>query len=165
MSFVPSQTGGLQVLDRSVFPEGSTVFREGDNGSRAYIVQRGRIEFYRDVDGTNVLLGSVGKGGIFGEMALIDDKPRMATAVVAEAAVCIVISEAVFQKKLGATDPFLSGVLRVLVENIRSIQDQKQKTAHSETNRSTAEEKAAALMDELAAQDAAAPDDDAFEVA
>ena len=155
MSFIPSQGGGLQVLDRSVFPEGTTIFREGDGGNRAYIVQRGKVEFYKDVDGEKMLVGSVGKGSIFGEMALIDDKPRMATAVVAEPTVCIVISEALFQKKLDATDPFLAGILRVLVENIRSIQDRKVRTACPDSGETS---NAAMLVDELAG-------DDAFEVA
>ena len=133
MSFIPSHTAGLQILDRAVYPEGATIFREGDNGSRAYIVQRGKVEFYKSLDNEDILLGSVGTGGIFGEMALIDDQPRMATAIVSEPTVCIVISETLFQKKLEALDPFLCGVLRVLVENIRSIQDQKIKSVNFET--------------------------------
>lgn len=116
-----------------MFPQGATIFREGDNGNRAYIVQRGRVEFYKSVDREGLLLGSVGAGGIFGEMALIDDQPRMATAVVSEPAVCIVISEAHFQKKLAALDPFLAGVLRILVENIRSIQDARTRPGYYET--------------------------------
>tara|TARA_R110001606_G_scaffold75843_1_gene175502 strand:+ start:605 stop:1090 length:486 start_codon:yes stop_codon:yes gene_type:complete len=125
MGFIPSHSAGLQVLDRTVYPQGATIFREGENGNRAYIVQRGTVEFYKRLDSEDILLGSVGAGGIFGEMALIDDQPRMATAIVSEPVVCIVISEALFQKKLQTLDPFLSGVLRILVENIRSIQDEK----------------------------------------
>jgi CRP/FNR family cyclic AMP-dependent transcriptional regulator len=162
MSFIPSQAGGLQVLDRTVFPEGATIFREGDSGSRAYIVQRGKVEFYKDVDGEKVLVGSVGKGSIFGEMALIDDQPRMATAFVAEPTVCIIISEALFQKKLEGTDPFLAGVLRVLVENIRSIQDRKIRMANGDVDKEAVdkEAKVSALVDELAGDG-----EDAFEVA
>jgi CRP/FNR family transcriptional regulator, cyclic AMP receptor protein len=162
MSFIPSHTAGLQILDHTVFPEGATIFREGENGSRAYIVQRGKVEFYKKLDNEDILLGSVGTGGIFGEMALIDDEPRMATAIVSEPTVCIVISEALFQKKLGALDPFLCGVLRVLVENIRSIQDQKIKSVNFET---------ATALPQTGADYAAPPDfaddfdSDAFEVA
>ncbi|MEX2616993.1 MAG: cyclic nucleotide-binding domain-containing protein [Alphaproteobacteria bacterium] len=133
MGFSPSRSAGLQVLERTVFPRGATIFREGDVGNRAYIVQRGRVEFYRCVDREDILLGSVGAGGIFGEMALIDDQPRMATAIVSEPAVCIVISEAPFQKKLAALDPFLAGVLRILVQNIRSIQDARNRAGYHGT--------------------------------
>ena len=49
----------------------------------------------------------------------------MASAVASDHCVCIIVSEVLFDKKLKALDPFLAGVLRVLVENIRSIQDAK----------------------------------------
>ena len=59
-------------------------------------------------------------------MALIDNEPRMASAIVTDYCVCIIITSALFQKKLNSLDPFLGGVLRMLVENIRSIQEAKQ---------------------------------------
>ena len=120
------QARGLQVLYRKVFPVVEKVFRDGDGGSRAYIVQSGSVDIVKEIDGKDVTVGTVGPGGIFGEMALIDDEPRMASAIVADTCVCIVITHAVFQKKLNDLDPFLSGVLRILVENIRSIQAAKQ---------------------------------------
>ena len=120
------QARGLQVLDRKVFPVGEKIFRDGDGGSRADIVQSGSVDIVKEIVGKDVTVGTVGPGGIFGEMALIDDEPRMASAIVADTCVCIVITHAVFQKKLNDLDPFLSGVLRILVENIRSIQAAKQ---------------------------------------
>ena len=172
MSFIPSQTGGLQVLDRTVFPEGPKIFREGDRGSGAYILPQGRVDFYKKLDGEDILVGSVGKGSIFGEMALIDDQPRMATAMVVEPTVCIVISETLFRKKLETLDPFLAGVLRVLVENIRSIQDRKMKEDLLAPPSQAGEAAVDALRDELAGPESAdgdgveeAVEDDAFEVA
>ena len=72
-----ANASGLQVLDRKVFAEGEKIFREGDSGSRAYIIQRGCVEIIKDIDGEDIVVGSVGPGGIFGEMALIDNQPRM----------------------------------------------------------------------------------------
>jgi len=125
MAYIPSGSGGLQVLDRVTFQKGTTIFREGELGNRAYILQLGAVEFFKRVDGDSILVGSVGPGSILGEMALIDNQPRMASAVAAKHSVCIIVSEVIFQKKMAALDPFLAGVLRVLVENIRSIQDAK----------------------------------------
>lgn len=126
MSELGAQTAGLQVLDRKVYAQGERIFREGESGSRAYIIQRGSVDIIKSINGEDVVVGSVGPGGIFGEMALIDDEPRMASAVVTDYCVCIIITSAVFQKKLDDLDPFLAGVLRILVENIRSIQNAKQ---------------------------------------
>ena len=118
-----ANASGLQVLDRKVFAEGEKIFREGDSGSRAYIIQRGCVEIIKDIDGEDIVVGSVGPGGIFGEMALSDNQPRMASAIVKDYCVCIIVTSAMFQKKLDGLDPFLGGVLRILVENIRSIQE------------------------------------------
>lgn len=126
MSDSGARAKGLQVLDRKVFPTGETIFRDGDSGSRAYIVQSGSVDIVKEIDGEDIVVGTVGPGGIFGEMALIDDEPRMASAVVSDTCVCIIITSTVFQKKLNGLDPFLGGVLRVLVGNIRSIQSAKQ---------------------------------------
>ena len=127
MVYIPSHTEGLQVLDRVTYPRGATIFREGESGSRAYILQRGSVDFFKRVNGEDILVASVGEGSIFGEMALIDNAPRMASAVAAEHCVCIIVSEPMFRKKMETLDRFLAGVLRVLVENIRSVQDAKLK--------------------------------------
>lgn len=128
-------------------------------------MQKGSVEFFKKLDGENVLVGSVGQGSIFGEMALINDQPRMATAIVAEPTVCIVISEALFQRKLKVLDPFLAGVLRILVENIRSIQDQKMKGAGAASASDAEAAAVGALMDQLVVSGQDDDDDDAFEVA
>ena len=109
------------VYDRQAFAEGETIFTEGDVANRAYIVQEGRIEIFRRTDdGEEIRIGSVGKGGIFGEMGLIDDKPRMATARAAVDATVIVVPKMTFETKLAKCDPFIRGLLGILVNTVRS---------------------------------------------
>ena len=111
-----------KVLDRLVIAEGNTVFSEGDRGDRAYVVQDGVIEIVRnDEYGNPVILGTVEKGGIFGEMALIDDQPRMATARAQVATTVIAVPRGVFAQKLAKCDPFIRGLLGIFVRNIRSM--------------------------------------------
>lgn len=109
-----------EVLDRKTYKDGETIFREGEQGSTAYVVQEGEVEIVRIVDGVDRVLGIVGKGGIFGEMALIDAKPRSATARVRGHATIIVVSQAMFDRKLQRTDPFIRSLLKILVDTIRS---------------------------------------------
>ena len=67
------------VLDRLTLKSGDFVFKEGEEGNHAYVVQEGTIDIVRkNSEGEDIVLGTVEKGGIFGEMALIDDQPRMA---------------------------------------------------------------------------------------
>ena len=122
------------VLERKVCAPGDIIFREGQEGNSAYIVQSGSVEIFKNVDGNDVLLGSIGKGGIFGEMALIDDKPLMASARAAEASVYIIVSRNMFENKLSKTDPFIRGLLKILAGQVRSLsQDNPPRPAPAET--------------------------------
>ena len=49
------------------------VFREGEVGDIGFIVRTGVIEVYKMTEKGELILGTVGKGGMFGEMALIDN--------------------------------------------------------------------------------------------
>jgi CRP-like cAMP-binding protein len=99
------------------------IFTEGSEGSRAYVIETGRVAIWREVDGKRRTLGVVAEGSIFGEMALIDNQPRMASASALTDTTCVVIGEDVFKNKLEAADPFLVGLLRIFMRNIRSLTD------------------------------------------
>ena len=90
-------------------------------GDRAYVIQQGLVEIVKSTDDGDIVLGTVGKGAIFGEMALIDDGPRMATARAAKACTLIVITRPAFEVKMARTDPFIRGLLKIVVENVRSV--------------------------------------------
>jgi CRP/FNR family transcriptional regulator, cyclic AMP receptor protein len=109
------------VLQRQTLQAGDRIFKEGDEGNLAYVVQSGEIEIFKDINGKNVVLGHVGQGGIFGEMALIDSKPRMASARASKGSTVIVITRPMFDEKLKKADPFIRGLLNILVDNIRSM--------------------------------------------
>ena len=114
-----------QVLDRIVLQAGESLFREGERGERAYVVQEGMIDIVKKSAEGEVVLGNIEKGGIFGEMALIDDQPRMASAVAASTTTVIVISRDVFQRKLQKCDPFVRGLVGIFVKNIRSMVEER----------------------------------------
>ena len=114
-----------KVLDRIVLQPGESLFREGDHGDRAYVVQEGMIDIVKNGSDGEIVLGTIEKGGIFGEMALIDDQPRMASAVAASTSTIIVIGRDVFQHKLLKCDPFVRGLLGIFVKNIRSMVEER----------------------------------------
>ena len=116
----------LKVLQREVFRAGAVIIREGTPGTCAYIIESGKVAIWRDIGGERETLGIVGEGGIFGEMALIDKQPRMASASAVTDTTCVVVGEDIFNKKLEAADPFLKGLLRIFVRNIRSLTDHNQ---------------------------------------
>ena len=109
------------VIQRETFQAGDRIFKEGDEGNMAYVVQSGEVEIYKVIDDEEKILGVVGQGAIFGEMALIDSNPRMASARSSKGATIIIVTRAMFEQKLSKADPFLRGLLHILAENIRNI--------------------------------------------
>ncbi len=111
------------ILQRQTYQAGDRIFKEGDEGNMAYIVQSGEVEIYKEIDGKVTVLGTIGQGGIFGEMALIDSKPRMATARASKGATIILVNRVMFEQKLNKADPFIKGLLNILVNHVRTMAD------------------------------------------
>ncbi len=110
-----------EILQRQTFQAGERIFREGDEGNLAYVVQSGEVEIFKDIEGEEKVLGVIGQGGIFGEMALIDSKPRMAAARASKGSTIIVVTRAMFEQKLKSADPFIRGLLNILTDHIRTM--------------------------------------------
>ncbi|SRR6266487_1233070 len=76
----------LQVLAKSsqerTYNAGSTIFKQGDTGVGLYVVKSGKIRLTQsnNPDRAEIDLGTAGPGEVMGEMALLDDLPRSATA-------------------------------------------------------------------------------------
>jgi CRP/FNR family transcriptional regulator, cyclic AMP receptor protein len=72
----------LEVEQRSA---GSSLFQTGDAGDSMYLIEGGRVRIHiRDADGDDVTLAELARGDFFGEMAILDGKPRSASATVIE---------------------------------------------------------------------------------
>jgi CRP/FNR family cyclic AMP-dependent transcriptional regulator len=106
-----------KVLERKVFYGGTKVFKEGDLGDRAYLIQDGEVEITKN----GLLLATLKKGELFGEMALVDDQPRMATARAVTDVSVVIIGREAFREKLAKSDPFIRGLLNIFVRNIRNL--------------------------------------------
>ena len=61
----------------------SMIFCECQSGTELYIIQKGRVKISKIVDNSEVLLAVLREGDMFGEMALLENKPRSATAITA----------------------------------------------------------------------------------
>ena len=110
-------------LERIKIQAGEAIFGEGDFGDRAYIVEDGIVEISRKVGGEKMTLGTVEKNGIFGEMALIDESNRIASAIAVIDTVLIPVPKVAIQSILANADPLLRKLVSVLVSNARSLSD------------------------------------------
>ena len=109
------------ILQRQLYDPGDQIFKEGDEGRLAYVVEEGEVEIFVIIDDHEQVLGTVGKDGIFGEMALIDNQPRMANARTTKSTTIICVTRQMFDEKLNQADPFIRGLLKILADNNRDI--------------------------------------------
>jgi CRP-like cAMP-binding protein len=98
---------------------GEVIVREHDCGDTAYIIEQGQVEVSKDLDGHQVPLANLGAGEAFGEMSMIDEKPRSATVTAVTATVVREIQRDTFFHSL-QTDPHVAlTLLKVLFERLR----------------------------------------------
>ena len=106
------------------FAAGEEIFRMGDRGRTAYIIERGNVAVSAMRDGKNVVIAEMGRGEIFGEMSMIDDAPRSATITATEDTQVIVVQPSQFVKPLASADPLMNLLLRVILTRFRGVQRQ-----------------------------------------
>ena len=82
------------------YPKDSTLFIEGMTGEVLYIIKSGKVDITKKTDKGDVLLSQLGAGEFLGELSLLDDLKRSATARVAEDSELIVITRKCFQDML-----------------------------------------------------------------
>ena len=103
--------------DRAVdYEPGQTIFREGDQGDSMYVVLEGEVEIRvkdRAIDTT-------GAGGLVGEMALVDNRPRSATAVDKTTCKLVPVNERQFNFMVQETPLFAITVMRIMCERLRN---------------------------------------------
>lgn len=73
------------------YAAGQVLFHEGERGDVMYVVQSGAVRISKRVGGQDKLLAVLGPGEFFGEMAILNGKPRTATATAAVPTRCLVI--------------------------------------------------------------------------
>lgn len=102
------------VADRRLFRLGHSFFRQGDSGTAAYLIQSGSVSVQRD----GAELGVLGPGRIFGELALLANRPRAATVVALEPTVCEIIRKDQFTKAIETMPPILRSLTRIYIEQL-----------------------------------------------
>lgn len=109
-----------RVLSREVYYAGQTIVRQGDEGYRAYYIERGRVEILVREGPHALKVSEMKAGDIFGEMALITREARSASAIALEETVVTIISRDEIEGKIeGIKDPAIRALINTLVERLR----------------------------------------------
>lgn len=100
------------------FADGKTIYREGEHSDAVYVIQRGAVEVLRHADGEDIRLGLLGRGDVFGEMGVIQDKPRSTTMKAVGDVSVLRLSRTAFISVFGDDNPLGLPLLRMLCERL-----------------------------------------------
>jgi CRP-like cAMP-binding protein len=115
-------TDALERFAREL-PAGTVLFEEGQPGNEMYIVVSGEVEIRRQVGGIERVLAVLPAGEFFGEMAILNGRPRSATAVVRTAARLFVIDGTTFEAMLRARPEIALRMIKALSSRLASAND------------------------------------------
>lgn len=94
------------------------IFSEGEPGQELFAIQSGAVKIIKIVDNREVLLAVLKSGDIFGEMALLEDKPRVASAVVFESCKLLAINKANFKLMIQSQPQLITKITTLLAERL-----------------------------------------------
>jgi len=111
------------------YPKNTIIISEGDDSDSLYAVLSGKVKVYlSDDEGKEIIINIHGPGDYFGEMALLDDKPRSASVMTLEESKLAVLSKSAFEDCLSKNPqislPIIRGMskrLRNLTESVKSL--------------------------------------------
>ena len=107
------------------FESGDLIFKEGEKGDLMYVLLEGAVELKMKVEGGETLLKTVDTpNDFFGEMALLDERPRSATAIAAKRTRVLAVDGPTFESMILANGKFALKIIKILSSRVRRSNDQ-----------------------------------------
>lgn len=105
-------------------PANTVLFQEGDVGENMYIIQSGRVKISKLIRGVEKTLATLAKGEFLGEMAILNDKPRSATAETLDDCDMLVIDRKTFETLIRGNSEIAVRFIKRLADRLRETNDQ-----------------------------------------
>jgi CRP/FNR family cyclic AMP-dependent transcriptional regulator len=115
------------------FADKQRIVTQGERGDKMYVVRSGKVRIFRDSGGDETTLAVLEPGAFFGEMALFDSEPRMATAAAVGEAEVRVVSKAEFERL--ECDPLIREMLVAAAARLRELGKQFEKLSLADDRR------------------------------
>lgn len=108
-------------------PMGDIIFSEGEIGTEMFIIQSGMVELLKEIGGETRVLSTLEKGDFFGEMSVLEDLPRTASARAKTDVELVRINGATFDAMLKSNTEIAVRMLRKLSRRVREVTDMLEK--------------------------------------
>ncbi len=117
--YFESPTGNLRN-----YPKDTMIFSECQSGQDMFIIQSGQVKISKVVDDNEVILAVLQKGDFFGEMALLENKPRSASAIAHEDCVLMAVNRKNFDQMVATQAQLITRLTITLAERLWSMSRQ-----------------------------------------
>jgi len=121
--FKSGQGGGKSPFDRFVVthPMGDIIFSDGEIGNEMFIIQSGTVEILKQIGGETRILATLEKGDFFGEMSVLEDFPRIASARAKTDVELVRINGATFDTMIKSNTEIAVRMMRKLSRRLREV--------------------------------------------
>jgi len=112
------------------FYKDQSIYKEGQKGTVAYMIQKGSVNLYRTVDGKKIMMDRLGRGEIFGEMGALSSSTRAESAEAAEYCDLMVLTEQVIQTLLSRCPKTIQHLTKLFIRRLRKASDVNPQRTH-----------------------------------
>ena len=110
-------------MTRTQFAEGQVLFREGDPPDSVFRLLSGAVDIFRELDSDLILLGTVGAGQFLGEMGVVENRPRSATARAANEVEVEILTPTEFFDQIARSPQAARELIQRLSQRLREADD------------------------------------------
>ena len=128
----PDALDGLAAqLRRHIFKRGTMIFHKDQTGDALYVIESGRVRIFLPTEsGTELTVEVSGPGDVFGELALLDGRPRSASAEALEDTTTFTLTREEFKAHLAATPQLAVALIELLSTRLRHVTEYAESLAH-----------------------------------
>lgn len=119
-------------MQQHTYEPGDLIFREGEDSDQAYVIESGRVEIFKRMQGGTILLATLGPGDIFGEMGIISDEPRSASATAQTRVTVTILCRDYLARLVAPCDNHVVLILKTLMERIREANQKLSRLAQKQ---------------------------------
>ena len=113
-------------MEKTTYKEGQYVFRVGESPDKMFLLVNGSVGIFLPTNETTVPNFVLQENELFGEMGVIENELRMATARCLVASEILSITKDEFDKRVNSSDVFVKGSLKALSYRLRSVEKKMQ---------------------------------------